>query len=59
MHETDILQKADTALQYVAENKNSFVIYNQLQEESINLNIQDICDENIDGNSQMGIMKVY
>lgn len=33
MHEEDALQKADTALQYGAKSKNSFVIYNQVQEE--------------------------
>ena len=33
LHEEDALQKADTALQYGAKNKNPFVIYNQVQEE--------------------------
>lgn len=33
MHEEDALQKADTALQYGAKSKNSFVVYNQVQEE--------------------------
>lgn len=33
MHEEDALQKADTALQYGVKSKNSFVIYNQVQEE--------------------------